>query len=67
MHVPANNKAHAQGETSRDKEVVEKEDLQGGNSCIDTIDDAWKIVVAQTPRLQVDERGKRSSSPSFRN
>ncbi|KAJ1398929.1 hypothetical protein SESBI_30724 [Sesbania bispinosa] len=59
MHEHA-NKAHAQGETSRGKEVVGKKDLAGGSgsSGINTIEDAWKIVVAKSSQQQVDERAE---------
>ncbi|KAK7344047.1 hypothetical protein VNO77_13270 [Canavalia gladiata] len=57
MHVHA-NKTHVQGETSRGKEVISKKNLARGNSGINTIEDAWKAVVAKSPQLQVDERAE---------
>ncbi|KAK7391736.1 hypothetical protein VNO78_20157 [Psophocarpus tetragonolobus] len=55
MHA---NKAHSQGETSRGKEVIEKKDLAGGSSGMNTIEDAWKAVVAKSPQLQVDQKAE---------
>ncbi|XP_027367502.1 uncharacterized protein LOC113873546 [Abrus precatorius] len=56
MHMHA-NKNHAQGETSRGKEVIGKRDLAVGSSGIN-IEDAWKAVIAKSPHLQVDERAE---------
>ena len=58
MRVHANKSTHVQGETSKGKEVVDKKDLPSGSSDIDTIEDAWKAVVAKSPMLQVDERAE---------
>ncbi|KAI4318031.1 hypothetical protein L6164_025843 [Bauhinia variegata] len=63
---PANNvkfqakSLHAQGETSRGKgnEVIREKESTGENSQIDTIEDAWKAVVARSPQLQVDEKAE---------
>ncbi|MED6207737.1 hypothetical protein PIB30_038460 [Stylosanthes scabra] len=46
----------ARGEASRGKEVVvEKKELQED---IDTLEDAWKVVVAKSPMLQVDQKAE---------
>ncbi|MED6173259.1 hypothetical protein PIB30_057694 [Stylosanthes scabra] len=46
----------ARGEASRGKEVVvDKKELQGD---IDTLEDAWKVVVAKSPMLQVDQKAE---------
>ncbi|KAG5004504.1 hypothetical protein JHK86_028643 [Glycine max] len=49
--------AHAHhGETSRSKEV--KKDLAEGISDMNTIEDAWKALVAKSPQLQVDQKAE---------
>ncbi|KHN30572.1 uncharacterized protein LOC114370362 [Glycine soja] len=49
--------AHAHhGETSRSKEV--KKDLAEGSSDMNTIEDAWKALVAKSPQLQVDQKAE---------
>lgn len=59
MHVHANKTIHAQkGETSRHKEVICKKELAGGSSGVNTIEDAWKAVVAKSPQLEVDEKAE---------
>lgn len=50
--VHAADKANGLEETSRGKELVGMMD----SGDIDTIEDAWKIVVGKTPQLQVDEK-----------
>ncbi|KAL1294663.1 hypothetical protein HN51_055456 [Arachis hypogaea] len=60
VRVRANNNnigtSPARGEASRGKKVVvEKKELQRD---IDTIEDAWKVVVAKSPMLQVDEKAE---------
>ncbi|KAJ1386284.1 hypothetical protein SESBI_40937 [Sesbania bispinosa] len=58
MH--ATNKSssvHAQGETSRGKEV-QRNNLHGESSGLNTIEDAWKVVVAKSPQLQVDQKAE---------
>ncbi|XP_014512338.1 uncharacterized protein LOC106770987 [Vigna radiata var. radiata] len=54
------NKTHSsQGETSRGRVVIEKKkDLAGGNSGVNTLEDAWKAVVAKSPQLQVDQKAE---------
>lgn len=51
-----NNKTYAQGKTGRGKEVIGNMDMTGESSGINTIEDAWKVVVAKSPQLHVDER-----------
>ncbi|KAK7278405.1 hypothetical protein RJT34_23433 [Clitoria ternatea] len=46
------NETHAQGDTSSGKEVP------GGSGSMNTIEDAWKAVVAKSPQLQVDEKAE---------
>ena len=46
---PSSVHAHDQGKTSRGKEVII-------DSSMDTIEDAWKAVVAKTPELHVDQK-----------
>ncbi|CAJ1976434.1 unnamed protein product [Sphenostylis stenocarpa] len=58
MHVHANKTHASQGETSRGKEVIEKKDLAGGSSGMNSIEDAWKAVVAKSPQLQVDQKAE---------
>lgn len=53
-HVHDTNEAHVLEETSRSKDMVGMKD--GGN--LDTIEDAWNIVVGKTPQLHVDERAE---------
>ncbi|XP_057424717.1 uncharacterized protein LOC130718211 [Lotus japonicus] len=71
IHLDANKGHHARGETSRGKEVApvgmeeDEEDMGGGSSGIETIEDAWKIVVAKSPKLQVDEKTRESKSPQL--
>ncbi|KEH42764.1 hypothetical protein MtrunA17_Chr1g0187721 [Medicago truncatula] len=52
--VHAADKANGLEETSRGKELVGMMD----SGDIDTIEDAWKIVVGKTPQLQVDEKAE---------
>ncbi|KAK7243073.1 hypothetical protein RIF29_37857 [Crotalaria pallida] len=58
------NTYHSQGETSRSKGVVvhvNMDNLHGGQSSssgMNTIEDAWKAVVAKSPQLQVDEKAE---------
>ncbi|KAK7356905.1 hypothetical protein VNO80_16185 [Phaseolus coccineus] len=59
MHVLPNKSHASQGETSGGKEVIEKKkDLAGGNSNMDTLEEAWKAVVAKSPQLQVDQKAE---------
>jgi hypothetical protein len=51
-----NNIQHAIGETSREVEKVHEEN--NSNSDIDTIEDAWKAVVAKSPMMQVDQKAE---------
>ncbi|CAL0318193.1 unnamed protein product [Lupinus luteus] len=44
------NKIHALENTERDKEVIDNNDMEGENND----NDVWKIVLAKTPRNQVD-------------
>lgn len=46
------NKSHAEGDTGRGEEI----ERSGGG--IDTVEDAWKAVVAKSPVLRVDERAE---------
>lgn len=48
----SSNISHAQGETSRE---IEKVHVDDNNNDVDTIEDAWKVVVARSPMLQVDK------------
>ncbi|XP_061347660.1 uncharacterized protein LOC133293138 [Gastrolobium bilobum] len=50
MHVHAYY-THAQGETIIGNEVI-------GSSVIETLEDAWRVVVANSPQLQVYERAE---------
>ncbi|XP_061370800.1 uncharacterized protein LOC133313441 [Gastrolobium bilobum] len=50
MHVHAYY-THAQGETIIGNEVI-------GSSVIETLEDAWRVVVANSPQLQVNERAE---------
>jgi len=52
--VDVTYKANGLEETIRGKEMVGMMD----SGDIDTIEDAWKIVVGKTPQLQVDERAE---------
>jgi hypothetical protein len=52
----SNNIQHAIGETSREVEKVHEEN--NSNSDIDTIEDAWKAVVAKSPMMQVDQKAE---------
>ncbi|KAG4908374.1 hypothetical protein AAZX31_20G195800 [Glycine max] len=56
---PASSSVHAhdQGETSRGKEVIKK-DLAEGSSDMNTIEDAWKALVAKSPQLHVDQKAE---------
>jgi len=59
MHVLPNKTLASQGETSGAKRVIEKKkDLAGGNSNVDSLEDAWKAVVAKSPQLQVDQKAE---------
>ena len=59
MHVLPNKTHASQGETSGGKEVIEKKkEFAGGNSNVDTLEDAWKAVVAKSPQLQVDQKAE---------
>ncbi|XP_061364270.1 uncharacterized protein LOC133307731 [Gastrolobium bilobum] len=54
-----NKSTHAtQGETSRGKEVYVNKDLVGESSGMNTIEDAWKAVVAKSPQLHVDQKAE---------
>jgi len=46
---------HAQGETSRE---IEKVHVDDNNNDVDTLEDAWKVVVARSPMLQVDQKAE---------
>ncbi|KAI4345790.1 hypothetical protein L6164_012884 [Bauhinia variegata] len=57
----ANKSGYMQGKPSsgKGKEVIrEKESPKESSSNIDTIEDAWKVVVARSPALQVDEKAE---------
>ncbi|KAL2325734.1 hypothetical protein Fmac_024792 [Flemingia macrophylla] len=67
MHDATNKSAHAQlgqGETSQSKEkekehgIYEGENLVGESSGLNTIEDAWKAVVAKSPQLHVDQKAE---------
>ncbi|KAK7268896.1 hypothetical protein RIF29_21605 [Crotalaria pallida] len=49
------NTTHARGETDIRKEVIGNNDVEDDESRIDTIEDAWRVVVAKSPELRVDE------------
>ncbi|KAK7279226.1 hypothetical protein RJT34_24272 [Clitoria ternatea] len=54
---------HAKGETSKGKEKEVhgncKDDLVGESSSgLNTIEDAWKVVVAKSPQLHVDQKAE---------
>ncbi|KAK2400107.1 hypothetical protein QL285_049835 [Trifolium repens] len=51
----SNNIQHAIGETSRE---VEKVNEENNSNDIDTIEDAWKAVVAKSPMMQVDQKAE---------
>jgi hypothetical protein len=51
----SNNIQHAIGETSREVEKVHEEN---NSNDIDTIEDAWKAVVAKSPMMQVDQKAE---------
>lgn len=59
VHATSNSTHHAKGQTSRGKGVNGNMDLHGGESSgMNTIEDAWKAVVAKSPQLQVDEKAE---------
>lgn len=49
---------HVQGETSRRGKEVYDENMDLHGDDIDTIEDAWKAVVAKSPLLQVDQKAE---------
>jgi len=49
----SSNILHAQGETSRE---IEKVHVDDNNNDVDTLEDAWKVVVSRSPMLQVDQK-----------
>ncbi|GAU25247.1 hypothetical protein TSUD_17600 [Trifolium subterraneum] len=51
----SSNIQHAIGETSREVEKVHEEN---NSNDIDTIEDAWKAVVAKSPMMQVDQKAE---------
>ncbi|XP_045808850.1 uncharacterized protein LOC123903031 [Trifolium pratense] len=51
----SSNIQHAIGETSREVEKVHEEN---SSNDIDTIEDAWKAVVAKSPMMQVDQKAE---------
>lgn len=44
--------------TCRGKAEMGNKDLGGESSTLNTIEDAWKLVVAKSPQLQVDEKAE---------
>lgn len=50
---------HAQGNTSREIEKVHGDDNNNSkNNEMNTIEDAWKAVVAKSPMMQVDQKAE---------
>ncbi|KAF3974930.1 hypothetical protein ACB098_02G085100 [Castanea mollissima] len=49
---------HAHAETSKGKEVLDKKVLPTNSNNINSVEDAWKVVVASSSHLQVDERAE---------
>ncbi|XP_004497847.1 uncharacterized protein [Cicer arietinum] len=49
---------HVQGETSRESSEKVHGDKNNKNSDINTIEDAWKAVVAKSPMMQVDQKAE---------
>lgn len=70
MHDATNKRSgHAQlgqGETSKSKEKEKEKEhgiykgnsMVGESSDLNTIEDAWKVVVAKSPQLHVDEKAE---------
>ncbi|GMY27134.1 Cotton fiber protein [Fagus crenata] len=53
-----NRHAHAHAETSKGKEVLDEKISPTKSNSIYSVEDAWKVVVASSPHLQVDERAE---------
>jgi hypothetical protein len=51
----SSNIHHAQGETSRE---IEKVHVDDNNNDVDTLEDAWQVVVSRSPMLQVDQKAE---------
>lgn len=49
---------HGHAETGKGKEVIDKKVLPTNSNNINSVEDAWKVVVASSPHLQVDERAE---------
>uniref|UniRef100_A0A7N2LYW4 Uncharacterized protein n=1 Tax=Quercus lobata TaxID=97700 RepID=A0A7N2LYW4_QUELO len=49
---------HAHAETSKGKKVFNEKVLPTNTNNINSVEDAWKVVVASSPHLQVDERAE---------
>ncbi|KAK9991809.1 hypothetical protein SO802_026794 [Lithocarpus litseifolius] len=49
---------HAHAETSKGKKVLDEKVLPTNTNNINSVEDAWKVVVASSPHLQVDERAE---------
>lgn len=69
MHTTNKRIAHAQGESSKGKEKEKEKEEHGiykkGNNLVgessgnlNTIEDAWKVVVAKSPQLHVDQKAE---------
>lgn len=58
MNASNSTHNHTQGETSRRGKEVHDENMDLHGDEIDTIEDAWKAVVAKSPLLQVDQKAE---------